>query len=259
MIFAHREGCLLRSLLITFLLLCGMYSSLAQAEIWSRTAISGMKDVAVAPDGIIWLTDKNGAVWKSDNIYASSLTQIETSGFSRISVGPDGVVWAVKSNGTLWKFATDSWSETAAKEIEDVAIALDSKKVWVVRKNGTIWFSSDQGQRFMQIEGSDFSRISVKSENMVWAVKSDGTLWNLAAGNWNKTAANGIEDIAIAPNGLIWFSGKDGTVSSSSDDGITFILYEEVGGLKNIDARNRGAWVVSFDGTLWHKFFSPQF
>ena len=169
------------------------------------------------------------------------------------------MAWAVKSNGTLWKFATNSWSETAAKEIEDVAIALDSKKVWVVGKNGTIWFSSDQGQRFIQIEGSDFSRISVKAEDMVWAVKSDGSLWKLVAESWSRTAVTGIEDIAIAPNGLIWLTGKDGTVSSSSDDGVTFNQYEEVSGLKNIAARNRGAWAVSFDGTLWHKFFSPQF
>ncbi|SFI42229.1 tectonin domain-containing protein [Nitrosomonas sp. Nm34] len=258
MISAHREGRLLRSLLIACLL-CGMYPLLVQAEIWSRTPINGMRDVTVALNGIVWLTDKNGAVWKSDNIYASSLTQMETSGFSRIAVGPDGVVWAVKSNGTLWKFATDSWSETAAKEIEDVAVAPDSKKVWVVGKDGTVWLSSDQGQRFIQIEGSDFSRISVKSESMVWAVKSDGTVWKLASGGWSETAANEIEDIAIAPNGLIWLTGKDGTVSSSSDDGVTFSQYEEVGGLKNIAARNRDAWAVSFDGTLWHKFFSPQF
>ena len=258
MIFAHRVRCLSRSLLIAFLLLCGMFPSLIQAEIWSRTTTSGMKDVAVAPDGIIWLTDKNGAVWKSDNIYASSLTQIEASGFSRISVGPDGVVWTVKSNGTLWKFATGRWRETAAKEMEDIAIAPDSK-VWVVGRSGTIWSSSDQGQSFMQIEGSGFSRISAGPTSVVWAAKTDGTLWKLVAGSWIKTAINGIGDIAIVPNGLIWLAGKDGTIWSSSDNGITFNRYEEVGGLENIAAMNRGAWAVGFDGTLWHKFFSPQF
>lgn len=258
MIFTHRVWCLLRSLLISFLLLCGMFPSLVQAEIWSRTAKSGMKDVAVAPDGIIWLTDKKGAIWKSDNIYASSLTQIEASGFSRISIGPSGIVWAVKSDGTLWKFAASRWSDTAANEIEDVAIAPDGK-VWVVGRNGTIWSSSDRGQSFMQIEGSGFSRISVGPDGVVWTIKSDGTLWKFVTNSWIKTAMSGKGDIAIAPNGLIWLAGQDGTVWSSSDDGITFSQYEEVGGLENITAMNRGAWAVGFDGTLWHKFFSPQF
>jgi photosystem II stability/assembly factor-like uncharacterized protein len=142
--------------------------------------------------------------------------------------------------------------------MEDVAIAPDGK-VWLVGENGTIWFSSDQGQKFTQIEASGFSRISVGPGGIVWAVGSNGMLWKFAAGSWTKTAASGVGDVAIAPNGLIWLAGKDGTIWSSPDDGVTFSQDEEANGLENIAAGRSGAWAVGFNGTLWRKLFSPQF
>ncbi|MBL0011856.1 MAG: hypothetical protein IPP22_14570 [Nitrosomonas sp.] len=142
-IFCHQAWRLLRRLLIGLLMICGMFPSLARAEIWHSTPTSGMRDVAIAPNGLIWLTGGDGTVWASDNIYGSSFTQIGASGFSRVSVGPDNTVWAIGSNGALWKFVTDSWVETTANGMEDVAIAPDGK-VWLVGKNGTIWFSDDQ-------------------------------------------------------------------------------------------------------------------
>jgi len=258
MIFAHQAWRLSRRLLIGLLMICGMFPSLVQAEIWHRTATSGMKDVAIAPNGLIWLTGKDGTVWTSDNVYGSSFTQIEASGFSRISVGPSGVVWAVGPNGTLWKFATGSWTETAASEMEDVAIA-PGGKVWLAGKNGTIWFSSDQGKKFTQIEASGFSRVSVGRGGVVWTVGPNGTLWKFAAGSWTKTAASGIGDVAIGPNGLIWLAGKNGTIWSSPDDGVTFSQDEQASGIENIAAGRGGAWAVGFNGTLWRKLFSPQF
>lgn len=259
-VFTSRRRCRLsRNLLLGFLLLWGMLPVAVQAELWSRTAISGMQDVAMAPNGLIWLTGKNGAVWKSDNIYASSLTVVEgSSGFSRIAAGPGGIVWAVKSNGSLWKFAAGSWTGAAAKEMEDVAIAPEGK-VWLVAKNGAIWFSDDQGQQLTRIESDGFRRISAGPDNVVWAVKSDGSLWKFAANSWTQTPMGGIEDVAMASNGLIWLTGKNGVLWSSLDGGATFNQDDEVNGLENIAAGRRGAWAVGFDGTLWHKFFSPQF
>jgi photosystem II stability/assembly factor-like uncharacterized protein len=257
-IFAHQASRLSRRLLIGLLMICGMFPSLVQAEIWHSTATSGMRGVAVAPNGKIWLTGKNGSVWTADNVYGSSFTQIEASGFSRISVGPDGTVWAVKTNGTLWKFATGSWTETAASEIEDVAIAPDSK-VWLAGKNGTIWVSGDQGKNFTQIEASGFNRISVGPDGVVWAVKSNGALWKFAAGNWSKTAASRIGDVAIETKGLIWLADKDGAIWRSPDDGVTFSQDEEASGIESVAAGRGGAWAVGFDGTLWRKLFSPQF
>lgn len=256
--FAHQAKRLSRRVLIGLLMVCGMFPSLAQAEIWHSTPTSGMRDVAIAPSGLIWLTGEDGAVWVSDNIYGSSFRQIGAGGFSRISVGPDSTVWAIGSNGALWKFATGSWTETTANAVEDVAIAPDGK-VWFVGKDGSIWFSGDQGQKFTQIEASGFSRISAGPGGVVWAVRPDGTLWKFAAGSWAKTPASGAGDVAIAPNGLIWLAGKDGTIWSSPNGGVTFSQDEEARGIENISAGRSGTWAVGFNGTLWRKLFSPQF
>ena len=256
--YAHQAKRLSRRVLIGLLMVCGMLPSLVLAEIWHSTPTSGMRDVAIAPNGLIWLTGEDGAVWVSDNIYGSSFRQIGAGGFSRISVGPDSTVWAIGSNGALWKFATGSWTETIANAVEHVAIAPDGK-VWFVGENGSIWFSSDQGQKFTQIEASGFSRISAGPGSVVWAVRPDGTLWKFAAGSWAKTPASGAGDVAIAPNGLIWLAGKDGTIWSSPDGGVTFSQDEEARGIENISAGRSGAWAVGFNGALWRKLFSPQF
>ena len=175
MIFAHQAWRLSRRLLIGLLMICGMFPSLVQAEIWRRTATSGMKDVAIAPNGLIWLTGKDGTVWTSDNVYGSSFTQIEASGFSRISVGPSGVVWAVGPNGTLWKFA-GSWTKTAANGIGDVAIAPNGL-IWLAGKNGTIWSSPDDGVTFSQDEQASGIENIATGRGGAWAVGFNGTLW----------------------------------------------------------------------------------
>ncbi|MGZ0018111.1 WD40/YVTN/BNR-like repeat-containing protein [Nitrosomonas sp. wSCUT-2] len=257
-IFFHRMRRLSHRISLGLLVLCGFLPSLTQAEIWHSTRTSEMKDVAVAPNGLIWLTGKNGAVWVSDNIYGSSFTQIKASGFSRLSVGPDSTVWVIESNGSLWKIVAGSWIETTAKSVEDVAIAIDGN-VWLVEKSGAVSFSRDQGQNFTQIAGTGYSRISTGTDGTIWAVGTDGRLWKFAAERWIQTTASKIGDVAIAPDGLIWLAGKNGTVWSSSDDGVTFSQDEHASGIENIAAGRSGAWSVGFNGTLWRKLFSPQY
>lgn len=239
-----------------FLVLCAMFSSEAHAEIWHSTSVSAMRDVAVAPDGIIWLTGKDGTVWVSDNIYGSSFTQIASHDFSRIAVGLGGAAWVIKSDGTLWKY-TNTWMQTTAKEMQDVAIAPDGK-VWLVGENGATWVSNDNGKQFAQIEGNGFSRISAGMDGTVWAIQSDGTLWKYT-NTWVQTMANEMQDVAVASNGLIWLAGKNGAIWSSADGGTTFSQDEHADGIENIAAGRGGTWAVGSNGILWRKLFSPQF
>ncbi|MBP9871378.1 MAG: hypothetical protein KBC53_07740 [Nitrosomonas sp.] len=257
-ISTHRLWALSRKLLIGWLAISGVFPASVQAEIWNRAAASGMNDVAVAPDGLIWLTGKHGAVWLSDNMYGSSFAQIRAEGCNRIAVGPDSTVWCVGSNGNLWTFANGNWSATAAEAMEDVAIAADGT-VWLVARNGTVWLSNDRGETLTQLEGDGMSRIAVAPNGVVWAVRSDGTLWKFVTGQWVSIAVGGITDVAVAPNGLICYVGKDGTIWRSSDGGNTFSQDEPASGLQNIAAGRGGAWAVGIDGTVWRNLFSPQF
>lgn len=258
MLFAHQIRRLSKILLLGLFILYGLYHSMAQAEIWHSTKTDGMNDVAIAPNGIIWLTDRNGAIWMSDNIYGSSFTLIKPGGFGRIAVAPDNVVWTTGIDDSLWKFTSGNWTEVAENGIVDIAVAPDGK-VWLVKRNGAISFSADQGKNFTQIAGDGFNRISVAPDGTVWLVGTNGVLWKFAKEKWIQTTASGIGDVAIAPNGLIWLAAKNGAVWSSSDDGVTFSRDEHANGIENIAAGRSGAWAVSLNGTLWRKLFSPQF
>lgn len=174
--FTHQAWCLSRRLLIGLLMVCGMFPSLSQAEIWHKTPTSGMRDVAIAPNGFIWLTGKDGTVWVSDNVFGSSFTQIEASGFSRISAGPGGVVWAVRPDGTLWKSVTGSWTKTSASGAGDVAIASNGL-IWFASKDGTLWSSPDGGVTFSQDEEARGIENIAAGRSGAWAVGFNGVLW----------------------------------------------------------------------------------
>lgn len=73
----------------------------ADARGWTQTPASGMGDVAVAPDGTVWLAGDNGTIWSSTD--GANFDQIEASGFESLAAGSNGRVWAVGTNGTLWR------------------------------------------------------------------------------------------------------------------------------------------------------------
>ena len=145
-----------------------------ESSSWSRTRASGMGDVAVAPDGRVWLAGKNGTIWFG-NSRGTNFTQVQGSGVRRISVAPNGVVWAVAENGTLWRLAEGNWNRTQASGMGDVAVAPNGT-VWLAGKNGTIWFGNSRGPYFTQVQGSGFESVAVGQEGL-WAVGQNGTLW----------------------------------------------------------------------------------
>jgi hypothetical protein len=99
--------------------------STARAASWTQTPASGGGDVAVGPDGRVWLAGHNGTVWWSND--GLNFTRTEASGFERLSVGRDGTVWAVGANGTLWKFVDGRWTQTPASGMGDVAAGPDGR------------------------------------------------------------------------------------------------------------------------------------
>lgn len=68
-------------------MICGMFPSLVQAEIWHHTATSGVKDVAIAPNGLIWLTGKYGTIWSSPDDGFTFSQDEQASGIENIAAG----------------------------------------------------------------------------------------------------------------------------------------------------------------------------
>ena len=54
---------------------------------WTKTAVSGIGDVAIAPNGLIWLAGKNGTVWSSPDNGVTFSQDEQISGIENIAAG----------------------------------------------------------------------------------------------------------------------------------------------------------------------------
>ncbi|MFZ4410159.1 MAG: hypothetical protein ACOYOH_22635 [Paracraurococcus sp.] len=145
---------------------------------WIQTKGTGMADVAVGIDGMIWLTGLNGAVWFTSGSGQSFGQARGGEGFARVATDKFRNVLFVGSNGTLWFFdpSQTRWSQTKAQGMLDVSLNGPDSRIWLTGRNGTVWWTLD-GDRFTQIEASGFESISAQNEGSVWAVGTNGTLW----------------------------------------------------------------------------------
>jgi hypothetical protein len=163
-----------------------------------------------------------------------------------------------------------TWNRAIASGIGDVAVNPGDATVWVAGKdNGTIWFSKKPnndyaGKQFTQISASGFRRLSVWSPSdfpagELWAVGANGTVWhcrydtdkNAFNSEWVKTPANGVVDIAVASNGLVWLASQDGSIFFS-DDRCATLHKTQASGMNRVSVGPDGTlWAVGSNGTLW--------
>lgn len=98
-----------------------------------------------------------------------------------------------------------AWDKTDASGMADVAIAPDTDQtIWLAGKNGTLWFS-DRWNEFTMVPAPEvlvvgkmpgFIRVAAGKDGVVWVVGSDGSLWQVHQGNFTKTGASGMADVA---------------------------------------------------------------
>ena len=70
---------------------------------WIQTPASGIADVAADESDPLWLTGKNGSVWKSGN--GKDFEQVAPPGSGFVSIGAGhGAVYAVLADGSLWRY-----------------------------------------------------------------------------------------------------------------------------------------------------------
>jgi hypothetical protein len=79
----------IKKILAFFVVLAVMAPSLVHATNWFQAAASGMGDVAVAPDGKIWLAGRNGTIWTSAH-GVTFMQDEKASGFESVAAGWEG-------------------------------------------------------------------------------------------------------------------------------------------------------------------------
>lgn len=248
-------------------------SSLANAQElphWEQTKSTGMADVGVSRAGGIWLVGSNGTIWftrRGDTFAEES----GVSGFGRISAGDgnEDVAAVGHGNHTLWyrtKGQKHNWMKITASDVADVALG---DETWIAGTNGTIWYSPGtpfSAMEFKQIKASGFCRVATHSRDL-WAVGCNGSLWRYQrnfrtnsawdAGEWIRTAASGIRDVAADEYDALWLTGKNGSVWKSAGKNVRSNLkdFEQIAppgsGFFSIDAAHGEVYAVKTDGTVW--------
>ncbi len=237
---------------------------------WQQTKATGMADVGVARSGQIWLAGSNGTIWSSSNGETFD-EESGISGFGRIAVGNDkGHVGAVgRDNHLLWIRGGISprWFQSPATDVADIALGGDDT-VWIAGTNGTIWYAESPAAfgyqieklQFKQIKADGFCRVASHAQ-LLWAVGCNGTLWKYRrdyrtnsawdAGEWVRTPASGIADVAADESDTLWLTGQNGSVWKSTN-GVDFVPISPPGsGFASIAAGNGSVYAVRTDGTLW--------
>jgi hypothetical protein len=67
---------------------------------WYPTNGTGMEDVSVTFEGVLWLVDQGGRVWTTRD--GQTLQPNPGTGFRRIAAGRYSIVYGVKTDGSLW-------------------------------------------------------------------------------------------------------------------------------------------------------------
>jgi hypothetical protein len=233
--------------------------------------INEVRDLAMAPDGTVWVATRGGVVrWGSGASGAVAYggdDGLPAAEVGLIVVATDGTVWAA---GDGWvAYYDETWQPTEARVDEMAADTMGG--VWAI--GGDVLFHIDRNKMeqisFPEQLRDDYDGVAVDAAGRVWMVSGDGDHGVVVydGSGWQEfTTTDGLpghilSSIAIAPDGTVWIStegvdrgvpdpGEDPNVLAAgvaSFDGETWTTYTTADGL----ASNGGEIVVASDGTVW--------
>ena len=237
--------------------------------------INEVRDLALAPDGTMWVATRGGVVqWDTGGSVRAVYGEedgLPAAGVERIVVATDGTVWAI--GGGWIAYYDETWQpiEINTGELPGELTADPTGGVWAV--GGEVLFHLDRSNvEQISIPAGDwngYDAVAVDVAGRVWMVSGDGDHGVVVydGGNWLEfTIADGLPShilsgIAIASDGTVWISteardqgvldpGEDPNVPAAgvaSFDGQTWTTYTTADGL----ASNEGKIVVASDGTVW--------
>jgi len=247
---------------------------LSASGLLASSFINEVRDLAMAPDGTVWVATRGGVVrWSSgasDPVAYGKEDGLPAASVEKIVVATDGTVWAAGDSwGDGWiAYYDQTWQPMEARV--HVMAADTMGGVWAVGfdvlihvdRNSMEQISIPEGLR----DGNGYDGIAVDEASRIWMVSGHGVVVYDGSGWQEFTTANGVpshilSSIVVAPNGTVWISsealdhgvpdpGEDPNVPAAgvaSFDGETWTTHTTADGL----ASNAGKIVVASDGTVW--------
>ena len=248
-------------------------------------AVNQVSDLALAPDGAIWVATRGGVVrWDpgaSVPVVYGEQDGLPAATVDQIIVAADGTVWATGRGWLAYYDGTWQPVEGHSDMSFDTMAADTIGGVWVIGVQVT---EEDALDLLLHVDRNGTEQISLPDRLHDWnrydavAVDASGQLWMVSGdgdhgvvvydgSSWREfTTADGLpghvlSDVDVAPDGTVWIStraedhgvpdpGEDPNVAAAgigSFDGETWTTYTTADGL----ASNEGEIAIAPDGTVW--------
>ncbi len=193
-------------------------------------------DMAVAPDGAVWVTTRSGYVTRfaagdqkrTTYSYFNGLPEVT---FNAIAIGADGSVWigtddgAGYFNGSAWAVYTTTnktgWGEN---RVEDIAIASD----------GAVWFANYLNGVSRYTPNTGIWEMDVISETLL-------------------TSDYDIDAIQVSPSGSIWFFSNTSIYQLTPSPESAWIIHKQdrYNGVGDVTAIDSQSAIVINDNEIW--------
>ena len=123
-----------------------------------------------------------------------------------------------------------------------------------VSDDGTAYYVGTDGRAYGRTasgEGLDLGSSSVKHidssiDGEIWITKQDNSLWSFQANDWVHSPGDHALDVAVGPNGEVWYVGSDRSVYQRH------MGQQPITGANRIDVGSDGSvWIVKEDTSIW--------
>ena len=239
-----------------FLLLLFISVSLFAGD-WIKLPGGGIVDVAVAENGCVAICDKSGVLYVSKNAGVSWDQIPKVGGVIRISISSDASVMGIVDKSGKFYVTRDmgsSWVTSEAGGVVDSSVG--KSHVFITDKAGDVYYSTDY-KKWTKTNAAD-AKICIFGGAFLFISSKNGDTFTADFKNsplmaYKKTAAGGVVDIDIAPNGNLWIADKLGELYFSADKGATWKKEAGVGGIVAVSLCNKYTVIADKSGIAYIK------
>jgi hypothetical protein len=179
-------------------------TSYLRSETWKLLIGSEAIDVAVGMDGVYYLVNNEGSIYKYTGIAWQKL-----SGSDGRSIASNaGKVFLTNSEGEIYQLVGTKWKQMPGSDGKDIAIDSDGS-VWLLDTGGKIY--KFNGTKWNRMPGSDGARISAGG-GQVWLIDTGGKIYKFNGTKWNRMPGSSGRDITVSNEGAIFLTNTSGKI-----------------------------------------------
>lgn len=192
--------------------------------------------IALTGDGVPWVVDAFGTIWRGSISSTGTWTQLPGGGCATdIGAGLEGAVWVIGCDGGVFKWnpSMNKWENANGAGSR---IAVTRKGIpWVVQSGGQIFRRTSSSATSGSWEQMPGSASDIGALDAVWAIGRDSVSGGSSIFVWNEQSE---------------IKGSDGTVHAPAQKQ----WIKVTGGANNISVGYYGPWVTQTNFSIFRQF-----